>query len=743
MNISSMKWFRSRTPFYFQTSSMDCSIACLKMISAFYGKRFSTEYIRLFTDFERSGVSMFGLSNGAKRLGFEVDAMMISLDNLRQWLLSGPLILHWNKNHFVVLYSMKGNKFLVADPAKGMIGVDVDHLIRSAFYTDPVHGDVAYIMRLTPTPDFHLQEEDKEGRKRQLAFLSSNIRQYKVYFFIIMWGLLLGLGAQFFIPFFTQSVVDLGIRSADLQFVAYVLLGQAVMMLSTTLFGILRGWITLHLSTRINFSLLSVFLQKLFKVPLLFFETRKVSDILQRITDHHRIEVFLTRVLLNLFFSLLTIIVYSIVLAYYNLSFLLLFYTSAILYLGWIALFMKKRKIIDWKRFEMESQNQSVIIQIVNGIHDLKVNNAHDKFYEKWRGNQVELVKNDFNSMRLSQVQETGASIIFQLSQIGITFLSVKLVIGHQLTMGAMLSVQFIIGQLIMPIGSIVSALISGQDAKLSFERLMDIWSIKNEEELRTVNGEKVNVPAKGNIVFKDLTFRYPGQQSDPAINNLNLEIPHGKTTAIVGLSGSGKTSILKLLLGYYTNYTGQLSIGGVDINQLDLNEWRNQCGVVLQESYLFSDTIAKNIAMDEHVDYDRLLYAMKLANIHDYVEELPMKHHTVIGAEGKGISQGQRQRILIARAIYKDPKYILLDEATNSLDAENEHAILDNLTSFFKGKTVVIIAHRLSTVQFVDHIQVIDKGMVAENGSHDALISRQGKYYELIKRQMAMNLVG
>lgn len=729
---------KKKYTFYYQTNSMDCGLACLRMIVAYYGKKVSLERLRSLSDFEKSGVSMFGLQKAAVSLHLEATGVMATIPEIKRIVTEIPVILHWKGDHFILLFAYSKGHFVVADPAKGIMRLSEAEFSRYALYTGSNNGAMASLLLLESTDEFTKLQNDKANEQRHVQFFLSQISRFRRYYAYIVWALLLGLVVQFLLPFFTKNVVDLGIDSKSIKYVGYLLLGQFVLIMSSTFFTVVRSWITLHLSSRINYSLVAAFLDKLFRVPLNFFETRKIGDILQRISDHSRIEMFITRTALGVLFSIVSVILYSSILAYYHFGFFVLLFTTILLYTLWISIFLKRRKQIDWKRFEVSSKNQSNIIQIVNGIHDLKINSAEGKYYDKWSVNQSEAIKNSFDSLRLSQFQETGTTFIFQLSQIAITFLSVTLVINSRISFGTMLSIQFIIGQLIVPIQQIIGAITSAQDARLSFDRLFDVWNVKNESDYR--KGEKVEAAEKTPpIIFNNLSFCYPVQENEFALNNVSLTIESGKTTAIVGLSGSGKTSILKLLLGYYSEFSGEIKIGTQNFKDISLDEWRSRCGVVMQESFIFNDTISENICMNRPFDLEKLKKALTVANIWGYVDSLPLKYNTVIGIDGKGLSQGQKQRLLIARAVYKDPEYVFFDEATNALDAENETIIINNLKEFFVGRTVVLIAHRLSTIQFADNIVLLQNGVIAENGDHTQLKNKRGKYFELIKKQMAI----
>ncbi len=730
------KLFRKRYPFFYQTSSMDCGLACLRMIAAFYGKRISLERVRSYAGFEKTGVSMYGLKRAAALLNLEAIGIQATIDDIEGIVSQVPVVIHWKKDHFVTLFAIHKGQFIVGDPAKGVLKLTPEEFTKNALSAFPDGIARANVLVIEITEAFKQMSADVHEKSLLFRFFKEQVRHFRWLYLLIMWSLLLGLCIQFLLPFFTKNVVDLGIDSGSLKYIGYLLAGQFVLIISGSIFGVLKSWVTLHLSSRINYALIAKFLGKLFTVPLHFFETRKIGDILQRISDHSRVEAFVTRTAISILFSGLTVVVYSSILAYYNPGFFVLLLTSVLLYALWISFFLKKRKLVDWERFELSSKNQSNIIQIVNGIHDLKINRAEKKYFDKWNQNQQEYIRNSFDSLRIFQFQELGATLIFQLSQLGVTFLSVSLVVTNKISFGTMLSIQFIMGQLIIPIQQLLGAITAAQDARLSFDRLNDVWSVK--EEARDRKSLKMSDRwGAADITMENIDFAYHGQEEFLALKNVSLRMAKGKTTAIVGLSGSGKTSILKLLLGYHDQYTGTISIGNQDFRDIDLEEWRSRCGVVMQDSYIFNDTIAENICMNKEFDLIKFRKALSVANILEYVDSLPLKHQTMIGTDGKGLSQGQKQRLLIARAVYKDPDYVFFDEATNSLDAENESIIINNLKDFFKGRTVILVAHRLSTIQFADEIVLLQNGEIAEQGKHADLKAQKGRYFDLVKKQM------
>jgi ATP-binding cassette subfamily B protein len=479
-----------------------------------------------------------------------------------------------------------------------------------------------------------------------------------------------------------------------------------------------------------------------------FFDTKMTGDILQRLGDHKRIESFLTGSTLNVVFSLFNLVLFSIVLLLYNKTIFFIFCIGSILYFFWIKIFLKFRRQLDFKRFAIASKENTATMQLIYGMQEIKLNSAEQLRRWEWENLQAQLFKLSFKGLSLSQYQQAGVFFINEGKNILITFFVAKAVIDGQLTLGAMVAIQYIIGQLNSPVEQLIGFVQSGQDAKISLERLNEIHSLEDEEP-----ADKTfitHLPENKTIQINNLSYTYPGAGNDPVLKNISLKIPEGKITAIVGMSGSGKTTLLKLLLKFYENYQGEIKIGsplqsspeggGSSLKYIGPKFWRRQCGSVMQDGYIFSDSIAKNIAVsDEAPDYNKLIPACKVANILSFIESLPLGFNTKIGAEGNGISAGQKQRILIARAVYKNPEYLFFDEATNALDANNESVIMQNLQEFFRNKTVVIVAHRLSTVKNADNIIVLHNGEITEQGTHEDLTFKRGEYFQLVKNQLEL----
>jgi ATP-binding cassette subfamily B protein len=714
---------------------MDCGPTCLRMIARYYGKNFSLQRLREISGYNKDGVSLLGISEAAEKIGFRTTGAKIGLAQLSQSDL--PLILHWNQNHFVVLYKIKKGRYYIADPGKGHVDYTESEFLTHWLSPQNNGNREGIILILSPDQDFYRLEDDQ---KRQLNFnyLLQYLYPYKSLVIQLFIGLGVGSLLQLILPFLTQSVVDIGINTRNLDFIYTILIAQTMLIVGRMSVDFIRSWILLHISVRINISILTDFLIKLMKLPISYFDTKKTGDIMQRMNDQKRIETFLTGPTLNLIFSMFNLVVFAVVLAYYNISIFLIFLCSSLLYSFWVILFLKKRRTLDFKRFDLQSKNQSAIVQLIGGMQEIKLNNCEQQKRWEWEHLQAGLFRFNVKSLALGQYQQAGTFFINEGKNILITFLVAKSVIDGQLTLGAMMAVQYIIGQLNSPIEQMLGFIQQLQDAKISLERLGEIREMEDEEPADQ-NFVKV-LPSEKSISMQDLSFSYPGAGNEPVLSKINLQIPEGKTTAIVGMSGSGKTTILKLLLRFYEAQKGYIKVGTGDLHMISYRYWRGMCGVVMQDGFIFSESIAKNIAVgDEYPDPAKLKHAIEMANIREFIEDLPLGIDTKIGAEGNGISQGQRQRILIARAVYKNPEYIFFDEATNALDANNEKVIMENLEQFFKGRTVVVVAHRLSTVKNADNIVVLDKGAIIEQGTHDELTKQRGEYYQLVKNQLEL----
>ncbi len=726
----------SKFPFYLQHDAMDCGPACLRMISKYYGKSYSIEILREKTFVTREGVSLLGISDAAESIGLHTIGVRTNYEKLTNNV-SLPCIAHWQQKHFVVIYRIKKENIFIADPASGLLKYNKREFLDGWLSTKGNGVDEGVLLLVEPTPNFYDIDDERLNRSN-FKFLFLYLKPFKKYLIQVISGLLLGSLLQLIIPFLTQSIVDIGIKNQDVNFIYLVLLAQLVLIISSTLVNFIRSWILLHISTRIDISLISDFLIKLMKLPISFFDKKTIGDILQRVNDHLRIESFLTGSTLTVLFSLMNLFVFSIVLAIYNITILGAFWIGSTLYVFWIYIFMKKRRELDYKKFTQLSDNQSSLIQLITGIQEIKLNNCERQKRWEWENIQAKLFRINVRGLSLSQYQQGGAVFINETKNLLITVLAAGAVIRGSISLGMMVAIQYIIGQLNSPIEQMVNFFQSTQDAKISLERLNEIHNKDDEEEAQSDKNK--TLPYRRDIIINNLSFRYDGTYSDFVLENLNLIIPQNKVTAIVGKSGSGKTTLIKLLLGFYSPTNGEIKIGDVSLNKISQKYWRNKCGVVLQDGFIFSDTIANNIAVsDEKVNNEKLLRSVTIANIQEYIESLPLGYNTKIGLDGHGLSQGQRQRVLIARAIYKNPEYIFLDEATNALDASNERLIIDSFQQFFMERTVVIVAHRLSTVKNADQIVVLDNGKITEQGNHIELTKLHGTYYNLVKNQLEM----
>ena len=730
-NVSGMPKF----PFFKQYDAMDCGPSCLRMIAAFYGKTYSLQKLRELAHISREGVSLLGLSDAAEAIGFRTIGARITLEQLME--APKPCVVHWDQDHFVVVYNYRKGVIYVADPAFGLVKYS-DTEFKKHWLATVRHGEQKGICLLfDPTPKF-FELEGEVSNRSNFKFLLKYLKPHRKLVIQLVIGFLVGSLIQLIFPFLMQSIVDVGINTQDINFIYLVLAAQMMLFLSRMTVDFIRSWILLHISTRINISIISDFLIKLMKMPIGFFDTKMIGDLLQRIGDHKRIERFLTSQSLNVVFSVFNIVIFSIVLVFYNVSIFLVFLIGSLIYIGWVFLFLKKRRELDFKRFAQLADNQSKLIQLINGMQEIKLNNYERQKRWEWERIQARLFKVNISNLSLQQYQQAGSVFINETKNIVITVLAATAVVHGNMTLGMMLAVQYIIGQMNSPLDQMIEFMQVSQDAKISLERLSEIHNHPDEEQDQ---GGKLDVlPASPDIHISDLIFQYEGPHSPKVLNNINLVIPQGKVTAIVGTSGSGKTTLVKLLLGFYPPVSGTIKVGDSDLSAYRQHWWRDKCGAVMQDGFIFSDTIANNIGIGlDEIDKERLNYAVRMANIQEFIETLPLNYNTKIGPEGVGLSQGQKQRILIARAIYKNPEFIFFDEATNALDANNEKVILENLDEFFSGKTVVVVAHRLSTVKNAHQIIVIEKGSIIEVGTHEDLTAKQGAYYNLVKNQLEL----
>lgn len=713
---------------------MDCGATCLRIVFKYFGQQVSIHKIRKLCQTTKNGVNLLGISEAAEKLGFRTYGVRLSLEQLNQ--IELPAILHWNQNHFVVLYKIRKGKYYISDPASGLVTYSEKEFAKNWFSTKELHEGLSLL--LSPGPDFYQIDEEEPDLKLGWSKMFTYFYKYRKLFIQLILGMVLGTLLSLIAPFLTQSVVDIGINTKNISFINLILIAQLMLFVGSTAVAFIRSWIMLHISTRVNISILTDLLIKIMKLPMNFFDLKTHGDIMQRMSDQQRIESFLTGSTLNTLFSLVNMLIFGSLLIVYNGTIFMVFLIATALYTLWILAFMKYRRELDHKRFKIASENQTYMVEMIQSMQDIKLNNAQKQKRWGWEALQAKLFKFKVESLALSQYQSVGSMAINQVKGILITYISAKAVIDGDITLGGMMAIQYIVGMVSNPVESLLGFMQSYQDAKISLERLNEIYETEEEEDIR--KDYLTKLPEDRTIELRNLTFRYYGAGNEPVFSKLNLSFPSGRTTAIVGASGSGKTTILKLLLRYYNPEEGEILVGGKRLDQIDFGLWRDSCGSVLQENFVYADTIERNIAInDEFPDEDKVQNAVHIANMEEFIKDEPFGLATKIGTAGKGISQGQRQRLMIARAVYKDPAFIFLDEATNSLDANNEKEIVEKLDRFFDQRTVIVVAHRLSTVRNADNIIVLEKGDVVEQGTHSELTAKRGKYYELVKNQLEL----
>lgn len=723
-------------PSYLQSESKDCGPSCLKIIGKYYGRNLEINRLREFSETTREGSSLFGLSEAIEKVGFRSLGVQLGFDQLKK--ATFPCIVHWKESHYVVPYRIQKDKVYVSDPAHGLVTYTskefIEHWIGPNATPDTQEG---ITLLVEPAPSFY-QDDDEKERLLGLSFITKYLFKYRRFIVQLVLGLLVASLLQLMVPFLTQGVVDVGIKNLDIDFVYMVLVAQLSLYLGKAFLEVIRSWILLHLTTRINIELVSDFFIKLMNLPISYFDSKITGDLMQRINDHQRIEQVLTTSSITTLFSTFNLALFSLVLFYYNWEVFSIFLFGTICYFGWVFFFFKRRKELDFKRFTQISKEQSKVIELINGMQEIKLHNAERRMRWTWEYLQASLFKIASKSLRLEQTQSVGSNLINEIKNVFITVLSAKLVIEGEISLGMMLSITFIVGQLNGPITQLIQFFRDVQDAKISVERLSEIHNMPDEEP---ADKRLTHVlPKTTHLLLENISFKY--KNSDDLFRSLSLEIPENKTTAIVGTSGSGKTTLMKLLLRFYDPSGGRILVGQSDIQSISQSTWRKSCGIVMQDGYIFNDTIARNIGVGEdEINQERLMYVAGLANISIFIEGLPLGYNTTIGSEGMGLSAGQKQRILIARALYKDPKFLFFDEATSALDADNEMVVMKNLDRFLANRTAVVVAHRLSTVKNAHQIIVLEEGKVKEKGTHAELVKKKGRYFELVKNQLELGV--
>lgn len=737
-----MKWRGWRGfPHYRQLDAMDCGPTCLRMIAKHYGREYSLERLRELSHISRQGVSMLGISEAARAIGMETVAAKMTTDQLAERV-PLPCILHWQQRHFVVLYGIteRGGRrrYKIADPATKKLSYSEEEMRRLWVSTREGDKELGAVLAMEPGPDFAAQGGEGEKARRSLRFFLGYLRPYRREVCQLILGMIVASALQLAFPFLTQALVDVGIKGRSVNFIMLILAGQ--IMISVAQLGVefLRSWLLLHINARVNIKVISDFLVKLMKLPLSYFDSKNIGDIMQRIGDHQRIESFLTGQSVGTLFSMINFVIFAVVLGIYNMGILGIFLVGNGLYVGWVSAFMKYRRELDIRRFAQSAEEQSSLIQLITGMQEIKLNNCEKRKRWQWERIQVNLFRISVKGQAVGQIQQVGSIFFNQMTNVVISFIAAKCVVEGSMTLGMMVSLTYIVGALNGPVNSFIGFIRQLQDAKISLERLNEIHCREDEEQTGTGRAEAL--VEGGDIRMERVWFSYDGAERNYVLKDVSLTIPAGKVTAIVGSSGGGKTTLMKLLLGFYKPLRGEITVGGRGLEEINPHTWRGATGAVMQEGFIFSDSIAGNIAMDsDEGDMARIAAAAETANLREFVDGLPLGYHTKIGMEGNGISQGQRQRILIARTVYKNPRYIFFDEATNALDANNEREIMGKLKDFYRGRTVVVVAHRLSTVRDADNIVVLDKGEIAEQGTHAELIARKGLYYTLIKNQLEL----
>jgi ATP-binding cassette subfamily B protein len=719
-------------PNFSQLDAMDCGPASIKIVAKYYGRNFSMKYLRDLCNTTREGVSLLDIAKASEAIGFRSLALRATYDDLYTKF-PLPCILHWNYAHFVVLYRITRKAAYISDPQIGLVKYRTSEFCRSWKRNE----ERGYILVLEP--GHRLYKNDITATSGKVRNYLNYLIPYKRFLIQVFFGMVMGVFVSLLFPLITQSIVDIGIETKDFDFIHILIVASIVLTISSTLSNFIQSRMMLFVADRVSVSMASDFIIKIMKLPISFFERKMISDVLARIADQNRIQSFILDSLLSVSIAVLSFCVYGIILIGFDFQIFLFYTLGTILYVAWIFLFIKRRKELDYKLFDAAVVNQNEVIQLIDGIHEIKINNLQYKKKSDWEHSRIAIVDLNMKMLNLSQLQNVGTVIIDKLKNIFVTLFSAEAVISGEITLGMMLAVQYIIGQMNGPVGMLIGYVQSYQDAQISLERVNEVTR-EEKEEVKSV-GLPLPIPESLSIKVEGLSFAYH-PHIPKVLNNISLEIPAGKMTAIVGASGSGKSTLIKLLLRFYDGYDGKIIVGqNTDLKSIDIDEWRANCGSILQQGKIFNDTILKNIVLDDDdIDIPRMEHAIDAANLREFINEQPLKLYTMLGYGGHGISGGQAQRLLIARALYKQPTFIFLDEATNSLDAKNEREITQHLLENFQGRTVVVIAHRLSTIKTADQIIVLDKGKVMETGTHDSLLVDGNYYLQLINNQLEVS---
>jgi len=728
-----MRW--KRFPVEYQMDSQDCGPASLKIIAKYFGRYYSLQYLRDRCGITKEGVSLLDISTGAESIGLRILAIKCTLNDVVSKV-PLPAIVFWNENHFVVVYNADKKYIWISDPAKGRVKYTHEEF-RKGWY--PKGEENGVLLAVEPTVDFQKSEAEKTQRKSTFSGILRYFFPYKKQFGLVLGIMLVVTLLQAVLPFISKAVIDVGIKTSDVNFIHMVLFGNICILASVMAFNVLRDWVLLHITSRVNIALISDYLIKLMKLPVTFFENKLLGDILQRAQDHERIRSFIMNNSLALIFSSLTFVIFAIILLVYNTNIFYIFLAGSVCYIVWVLLFLSIRKKLDWEYFELLSKNQSYWVETVSAIQDIKIFNYEKYRRWKWEEIQARLYHVNKKVLTVTNAQNLGAQFIEGMKNMAIVFYCAVAVINGEITFGVMISTQFILGMLNGPLIQFINFVVSAQYAKISFLRINEIRELEDEEELLSIGSTTV-MPEKKDITLENVFFQYT-PNGFMVLRNVFLRIPEKKVTAIVGGSGSGKSTLLKLLVRLYKPTHGEIKMGGMNVTAINLRQWRDLCGVVMQDGKIFSDTILNNIVLDDdHIDYERLREVCRTAQLEEEINNMPKGFETMIGETGRGLSGGQKQRLLIARALYQDPEFLFLDEATNSLDVMNERKIVEALNNAFKQRTVVVIAHRLSTIQHADQIVVLNQGYIAEIGNHQTLMEKKGLYYQLVATQATVN---